>query len=175
MLYDYKDPHTRRGGKGPLAIRFKTGFKNTLCDVCQRPGWTKTDSDMDWDVHWADREWIWSIMITCISSSGSASITFERRELCRKDLMYRNVVKFKRALERAKKYELAAQFDNLRLPNDYVEEFRRRSHITWIMTIGSAQGKGIFLFKKLAEIREWRDAYKNSNTRMQRTTPTGQC
>jgi tubulin polyglutamylase TTLL9 len=137
---------------------------------------------MDWDVHWADREWI---------SEHYDHVHFEQwqrinhfrncRELCRKDLMYRNVVKFKRALERAKKYELAAQFDfcpaTFVLPNDYalfVEEFRRRSHITWIMKpIGSAQGKGIFLFKKLAEIREWRDAYKNRNTRMQRTTPTG--
>lgn len=38
----------------------------------------------------------------------------------------------------------------------FVEEFKKSGGI-WIMKpIGSAQGKGIFLFTRLAEISEWR-------------------
>lgn len=39
----------------------------------------------------------------------------------------------------------------------FAEEFKRFPGSCWIMKpIGSAQGKGIFLFKKLADITEWR-------------------
>ena len=45
------------------------------------------------------------------------------------------------------------------LPADYslfVEEFRRNPHTMWIMKpIGSAQGKGIFIINKLAQIKKW--------------------
>ena len=41
VSYDFKDPHTRHAKKkGPVQIRFKTNFRNTLYDVCKsRPGW----------------------------------------------------------------------------------------------------------------------------------------
>jgi len=49
------------------------------------------------------------------------------------------------------------------LPREYalfVEEFKRQGGL-WIMKpIGSAQGKGIFMFSKLSEISEWRTDYK---------------
>lgn len=100
------------------------------------------------------------------------------RELCRKDLMYRNIKKFRRKLEREKNYERAAKFDFVPstyiLPSDYsmfVEEFKRRPTVTWIMKpVGRAQGKGIFLFKKLSEISEWRDAYKQRLRSVHRTS-----
>jgi hypothetical protein len=45
VSYDFKDPHTRHGKKkGPVQIRFKTNFRNTLLDVCKsRPGWKHTE------------------------------------------------------------------------------------------------------------------------------------
>ena len=63
-------------------------------------------------------------------------------------------------LEREKNYERAAKFDFVPstyiLPSDYsmfVEEFKRRPTVTWIMKpVGRAQGKGIFLFKKLSQL-----------------------
>lgn len=45
------------------------------------------------------------------------------------------------------------------LPQDYslfVEEFRRTSNTTWIMKPAcKAQGKGIFLINKLAQVKRW--------------------
>ena len=46
------------------------------------------------------------------------------------------------------------------LPSEYhmfVEVFKEYKESAWIMKpVGSAQGKGIFLFSKLAEIVEWK-------------------
>jgi len=49
------------------------------------------------------------------------------------------------------------------LPREYsmfVEEFKVSGGV-WIMKpIGSAQGKGIFMFSRLSEISEWRTDYR---------------
>lgn len=89
------------------------------------------------------------------------------RELCRKDLMAKNMKKRRRALEKEGRYEEAQAYEFIPttfvLPREYsmfVEEFKRVGGI-WIMKpIGSAQGKGIFLFTKLSEIADWKTDYK---------------
>ena len=73
----------------------------------------------------------------------------------------------RRQLEKEGSYEEATQYDffpvTFNLPREYalfVEEFKRQGGL-WIMKpIGSAQGKGIFLFSKLSEISEWRTDYR---------------
>lgn len=49
------------------------------------------------------------------------------------------------------------------LPNEYqmfVEEFKRNSTSTWIAKpVGKAQGKGIFLFNELRDIKTWKMAH----------------
>ena len=43
----------------------------------------------------------------------------------------------------------------------FVEEFKKTGGV-WIMKpIGSAQGKGIFLFSRLSEISDWRTDYRH--------------
>jgi tubulin polyglutamylase TTLL9 len=89
------------------------------------------------------------------------------RELCRKDLMAKNLKKKRRQLEKESKYEEAQAYDFIPttfvLPREYsmfVEEFKKVGGV-WIMKpIGSAQGKGIFLFTRLSEISEWKTDYK---------------
>ena len=40
----------------------------------------------------------------------------------------------------------------------FVEEFKRSPKSAWIMKpVGRAQGKGIFLFQKLADIDKWKE------------------
>lgn len=50
------------------------------------------------------------------------------------------------------------------MPKDYslfVEEFKKNQGSVWIMKpIGKCQGKGIFLFNKLAQISTWKSDYK---------------
>lgn len=77
--------------------------------------------------------------------------------------MAKNIKRQRRLLEKEGRAEEAAQYDFIPttfvLPREYpmfVEEFKRSGGI-WIMKpIGSAQGKGIFLFTRLSEISEWR-------------------
>src|SRR3546814_9985103 len=71
-------------------------------------------------------------------------------------------------MEREGRPEEAAAYDffpvTFVLPKEYamfVEEFKRVGGI-WIMKpIGSAQGKGIFLFSRLSEISEWRNDHRH--------------
>ena len=86
------------------------------------------------------------------------------RELTRKDLLVKNMKRFKKELEKAKD-PLAAKDENDEyihlnflpktyiLPAEYslfVEEFHRNPSVTWIVKpSGRAQGKGIFLLRKI--------------------------
>lgn len=84
-------------------------------------------------------------------------------ELTRKDNLIKNLKRAKRTLEKEGLFEEAAKYDffptSFFLPQDYgmfVEEFRRNPNTVWIMKpVGSAQGKGIFLFSKLQDIADW--------------------
>ena len=89
------------------------------------------------------------------------------RELCRKDLLIKNLKRQKRQLQREGNAEEAAAYDfwpmTYMLPGDYAlfaEEFKRLGGSgsgAWIMKpIGRSQGKGIFIFKTLSAISKWR-------------------
>jgi tubulin polyglutamylase TTLL9 len=92
-------------------------------------------------------------------------------ELTRKNLMVKNLKRLKKQLERESKSE-AAKCDffpmTYELPSEYhifVEEFKKHPGTVWIMKpIAKSQGKGIFLFRRLKDITEWKkDGYRNSN------------
>ncbi|XP_067904125.1 probable tubulin polyglutamylase TTLL9 isoform X2 [Heterodontus francisci] len=85
-------------------------------------------------------------------------------ELTRKNFMVKNLKRFRKQLEREQGKLEAAKCDffpkTFELPVEYhlfVEEFKRNPGITWIMKpVARSQGKGIFLFRKLKDIMEWR-------------------
>lgn len=98
-------------------------------------------------------------------------------ELTRKDLMVKNIKRYRKELEKealasaglergssgALRVATLEALDfvplTFSLPADYslfVEEFRRAPNSTWIMKpTGKAQGKGIFLINKLAQVKKW--------------------
>ena len=39
-------------------IRFRTNFTNCVLDAMLQREWKETESELDWDVIWADRDWI---------------------------------------------------------------------------------------------------------------------
>lgn len=152
----------------PSAVRFRTSFSNTVYDVMKGRGWKETESETEWDVHWAERDWVYEVFDTMHLETWQRLNHFRNgRELCRKDLLVKNLKRKKRSLERESKHEEAESYDfspvTFVLPREYamfVEEFKRSGGV-WIMKpIGSAQGKGIFLFSRLSEISEWRTDYK---------------
>ncbi|KAG2461335.1 TTLL9 polyglutamylase, partial [Polypterus senegalus] len=85
-------------------------------------------------------------------------------ELTRKNLMVKNLKRYRKLLEREAGRMEAAKFDfypsTFELPFEYhlfVEEFKRNPGSTWIMKpVARSQGKGIFLFRKLKDIMDWK-------------------
>jgi len=149
----------------PSVIRFKTSFRNTIYDVMLGRGWKSTDSDMDWDLHWAERDWMFEVFDSAHLEQWQRVNHFRNdRELCRKDLLIKNVKRHKRQLEKNKNFEEAALYDfcpkTFVLPGEYalfVETFKKAGNTTWIMKpIGKSQGRGIFLFRNLSQISKWR-------------------
>ena len=90
----------------------------------------------------------------------------------------------KRRLHREKRFDEAALYDfvptQFTLPADYalfVEEFKRAqassSSSTWIMKpIGRAQGKGIFIIRKLSQISDWKSKVRRANQGRRWRRPT---
>eukprot|EP00076_Gallus_gallus_P028328 XP_015151940.1 probable tubulin polyglutamylase TTLL9 isoform X1 [Gallus gallus] len=85
-------------------------------------------------------------------------------ELSRKNYLVKNLKRFRKQLEREAGKLEAARCDffpkTFELPLEYhlfVEEFRKKPGTTWIMKpVGRSQGKGIFLFRKLKDIFDWK-------------------
>lgn len=155
-------------GSGSNIIRYYTTFTNTIADVLASRGWKEVAEDEEWDFVWADREWIYSAFDKMHLENWQRLNHYRNgRELCRKDLMAKNMKKRRRALEKEGRLEEAAAYEFIPttfvLPREYsmfVEEFKKVGGV-WIMKpIGSAQGKGIFLFTRLSEISDWKTDYK---------------
>jgi len=149
-------------------VRFRTSFKNTIYDVMKSRGWKENETD--WDFHWADRCWMSDGFDEAALESHQRVCHFRNdKELCRKDLLIKNVKRFKKFLEKEKRTEEAEEFDfcpnTFVLPAEYsifVEAFKQsNSAATWIMKpIGRSQGKGIFLFRNLNQINKWRSEFR---------------
>ncbi len=42
-----------------LSVLFRTSLHNTVFDVMSKmKGWSETDSDVNWDINWADVGWM---------------------------------------------------------------------------------------------------------------------
>ncbi len=39
-------------------MRFKTTFKNTILDSLKHRGWKECEDETNWDIYWAEKEWI---------------------------------------------------------------------------------------------------------------------
>lgn len=162
----------QRQGNGQQIIKYFCTFNNTIADVLASRGWRETEDDReDWDFVWADRDWVYSAFDKLHLEHWQRLNHFRNgRELCRKDLMAKNIKRRRRALEKEGRLEEAASYDfiptSFVIPREYsmfVEEFKKNAGI-WIMKpIGGAQGRGIFLFTRLSEISEWKTDYKALN------------
>ena len=82
--------------------------------------------------------------------------------------MVKNLKRFRKQLNKEGKSEEEQSLDFFptthNLPSDYslfVEEFKKNPGSVWIMKpIARAQGKGIFLFTKLAQISQWKNDFR---------------
>ena len=147
-------------------IRFKCCHRNTILDVLRsKPGWQEvTEDGGPWDFYWCDVAWIREHFDHTYLEEHQKICHFRNHyELTRKNLMAKNLKRLRRALDKEGSQE-AARCDffpsTYELPSEYhifVEEFKKQQGSTWIMKPASkSQGKGIFLFRKLKDITEWK-------------------
>lgn len=91
------------------------------------------------------------------------------QELTRKDLIVKNIKRYRRELEKEARGD-SALLDFLPLtfvlPQDYsifIEEFHKCNKTTWIVKpSGASQGKGIFLVQKISQLKKLNQTNPNA-------------
>uniref|UniRef100_A0A3B4FM80 Tubulin--tyrosine ligase-like protein 9 n=1 Tax=Pundamilia nyererei TaxID=303518 RepID=A0A3B4FM80_9CICH len=153
--------------EGRSCVRYKCGLPcNTIQDVLhQRPNWIEVKDDGEWDFNWCDVGWLReNFDHTYMEEHVRINHFRNHYELTRKNLMVKNLKRYQKQLEREVGRIEASNCDffpcTFAMPSEYhlfVEEFNRSPGNTWIMKpVGKSQGKGIFLFRKLKDIIEWK-------------------
>ncbi|CAG0883813.1 unnamed protein product [Darwinula stevensoni] len=156
--------------------------KSVVVNNFEKRGWYPVGPDDEWNFYWAGPQ-------TCraLFSVDSGYRMFDTQiishfpnhfELTRKDLLVKNVKRYRRDLERegnplaektreGKYLHLDFIPVTFMLPSDYnmfVEEFRKNPSSTWIVKPGGkSQGVGIFLINKLSQIKKWSRDSKSPN------------
>uniref|UniRef100_H9GNV3 Tubulin--tyrosine ligase-like protein 9 n=1 Tax=Anolis carolinensis TaxID=28377 RepID=H9GNV3_ANOCA len=166
---NYKGPYgyQKLKEREPRAsIRFKCALTNTILDVLrQRPGWTEVKDEGEWDFYWCDVRWLQeNFDHTYMDEHVRISHFRNHYELTRKNYIVKNLKRFRKQLERESGKLEAVKCDffpkTFEMPSEYhlfVEEFRKNPGITWIMKpVARSQGRGIFLFRKLKDVIDWR-------------------
>ncbi|XP_033101541.1 probable tubulin polyglutamylase TTLL9 isoform X2 [Anneissia japonica] len=164
-------PNWKRG-IGDRTIRFKCSMQNVIMDVLRGKGWIEAKEDeTDFDFFWADRNWMKEYFDQCYMDEHVRINHFRNHyELTRKNLMVKNLKRYRKQLDREVGKLEAAKCDffptTFELPSEYhmfVDEFKRCPGSIWIMKpVAKSQGKGIFLFRKLKDITDWKksDVYR---------------
>ncbi|CAM9174701.1 unnamed protein product [Ectocarpus fasciculatus] len=117
-----------------------------------------------WDLHWSYTKWAVETMRFARKLAPWQKVNHFRNsnELCRKDLMLKNLKKRRAQLHARGELAEAQEYNffpvSFEMPKDYalfVEEFKESGGI-WVMKpSGAAEGKGIFLFTKLSDVKAW--------------------
>ncbi|XP_070574514.1 probable tubulin polyglutamylase TTLL9 isoform X2 [Ptychodera flava] len=173
----------RKRGIGDRVIRFKCGLQNTIYDVLRAKGWQEVkDGDGEFDFYWADVGWMREYFDHCYLEEHVRINHFRNHyELTRKNLMVKNLKRYRKQLERESGKLEASKCDffptSFELPSEYhifVEEFKRTPGTIWIMKpVAKSQGKGIFLFRKLKDITDWKknDTYRRDDRQEEKEAP----
>ncbi|PRP74105.1 hypothetical protein PROFUN_05313 [Planoprotostelium fungivorum] len=161
--------------KTPRVLKYRCCYRNTIWDVLKSRGMKEcTEGDTEWDLMWADKEWMRDVFDQHHLAEHQRVNHFRNHfELTRKDNLIKNLKRAKRQLEKEDKHSEASKYSffptTYLLPSEYalfLEEWKKHPTGTvWIMKpIGRAQGKGIFLFNKLNQISNWKKDYKGMTT-----------
>ena len=181
-------PALCRGWRGQIqsgerVVKFKCFLHNAILDVLRAKGWQelKDEGDRDWDFYWCDVAWMREHFDHYYLEEHQRICHFRNHyELTRKNLMAKNLKRLKKSLEKESKLE-AAKCDffptTFELPSEYhifVEQFKKHPGTIWIMKpAGKSQGKGIFLFRKLKDIMDWKkdDYFRRDEEKVTKDPP----
>ncbi|XP_076759750.1 putative tubulin polyglutamylase TTLL9 [Xylocopa sonorina] len=146
--------------------------QNIARDIVPAPalGWRSEDkavtdpNEQNWHLWWCETNDVRQVLDSKLASHQKIPHFRNHYELTRKNYLYRNLKRYKKSLLKSKKIDEAELCDcmplTFELPNDYrlfAEEYHKQPGATWIVKpAGRSQGKGIFLFRKLKDLSEWR-------------------
>ena len=83
----------RSQGRGGV-IKYLCTFTNTIADVLANRGWKEVTEEDNWDFVWADRDWVYAVFDKVHLENWQRLNHFRNgKELCRKDLMAKNIKK----------------------------------------------------------------------------------
>ncbi|CAK1596205.1 unnamed protein product [Parnassius mnemosyne] len=171
----------------PVVERCRLNFctdleKSVLMSNFERRGWHQVGPDDEWNFYWASTQTcrnLFSVESGYRMNDNQMINHFPNHyELSRKDLLVKNIKRYRKELERegnplAEKSEVVLHGGQVGtryvhldfvpitfvLPADYnmfVEEYRKSPQSTWIMKpCGKSQGTGIFLINKLSKLKKW--------------------
>ncbi|OWR46549.1 hypothetical protein KGM_204353 [Danaus plexippus plexippus] len=174
------DKGTKRNKK---TLTFCTDFeKSIVINTFLRRRWRQVSPDEDWNIYWSNTlncRNIFSHDIGYRLKDNQLINHFPNHyELVRKDLLARNINRYRKELERAgnpiakkthktlnngQKITRYVHLDFIPttyiLPSDYklfIEEYRRNPQYTWILKpCGKSQGAGIFIINNLSKLKKW--------------------
>lgn len=156
--------------------------KSVIMSNFERRGWVQVAPEDEWNFYWAFTQNcrnLFSIESGYRMTDNQMINHFPNHyELSRKDLLVKNIKRYRKELERegntlAEKSEVTLPGGQVTmrhihldfipitfvLPADYnmfVEEYRKSPQSTWIMKpVGKSQGAGIFLINKLSKLKKW--------------------
>ncbi|KAA0706858.1 putative tubulin polyglutamylase TTLL9 [Triplophysa tibetana] len=138
----HKGHQKKKEGEGRSCIRYRCGLTNTIQDILNhRPGWVEVKEDGEWDFNWCDVGWLRENFDHSYMGEHMRICHFRNHyELTRKNLMVKNLKRYRKSLERESGRLEASKCDffprTFELPSEYhifVEEFKRNPGSTWIM------------------------------------------
>ncbi|KAJ0177247.1 hypothetical protein K1T71_007256 [Dendrolimus kikuchii] len=164
-------------------VNFCTDFeKSIVINSFRRRGWKQVTPEDDWNIYWANTlncRTLFSIDSGCRLDDNQLVNHFPNHyELVRKDLLVKNIKRYRKELE--KDCSPLAEKTDVNLPSGYIinrylyldlipltyilpsdynmfiEEYRKFPQATWILKpCGKSQGAGIFLINKLSKLKKW--------------------
>ena len=164
----------KRPGITDRPVRFRCFLNNTIYEVLKNRGWQEVaEGSTDWDFNWCDVGSVKENFDHMYLQEHMRINHFRNHyELTKKNLVIKNLRRMRKQIEREKGKDAglgSSIIDNnwdffptsYELPSEYhmfVEEFKRAPPgAVWIMKpAGRAQGKGIFLFRQLKQIMDWK-------------------
>ncbi|KAM9817715.1 putative tubulin polyglutamylase TTLL9 [Neosynchiropus ocellatus] len=157
-----------RGKEEDVCVYYKCGRCSIIKEVMsKRPGWIEVKEDSECDFNWCDVVWLRKeVEYSQLKKHVKINHFFNHYELTGKNLMAKNLRKCQRKSERDPNSIGMYDFfpETYALPNDYtlfVERFKRCPGNIWIMKpAASSQGKGIFLFRELKDIVDWKVSWR---------------
>mmetsp|Transcript_17743 Transcript_17743/g.45864 ORF Transcript_17743/g.45864 Transcript_17743/m.45864 type:complete len:454 (+) Transcript_17743:105-1466(+) len=163
-----------------MVVRYKLDSdKSVLVQNFERRGWVRAGADdSEWNVFWAS---VFSVRQLFNPESGQRLTDLQlinhfpnHYELTRKDLMVKNIKRYRKEVEKLyteasangaplgsldERTDLDFLPTTYLLPADYslfVEEFRRNPNAMWIMKpTAKARGVGIFIINKITQVKKW--------------------